>query len=88
MGIRGVSSVSNEQAVGVPSGVAIMIDGVPVPSDSYDGNQVEDMQSVEVLKGPQATLGGRTAASGVINYVTYNPTDTFTGGIYGHRYYG
>src|SRR5271170_6416977 len=29
MGIRGVSSVSNEQAVGVPSGVAIMIDGVP-----------------------------------------------------------
>jgi len=43
MGIRGVSSVSNEQAVGVPSGVAIMIDGVPVPSDSYDGNQVEDM---------------------------------------------
>jgi iron complex outermembrane receptor protein len=81
MGIRGVSSVSNEQAVGVPSGVAIMIDGVPVPSDSYDGNQVEDMQSVEVLKGPQATLGGRTAASGVINYVTYNPTDFFTGGI-------
>lgn len=81
MGIRGVSSVSNEQAVGVPSGVAIMIDGVPVPSDSYDGNQVEDVQSVEVLKGPQATLGGRTAASGVINYVTYNPTDYFTGGI-------
>jgi iron complex outermembrane recepter protein len=81
MGIRGVSSVSNEQAVGVPSGVAIMIDGVPVPSDSYDGNQVEDMQSVEVLKGPQATLGGRSAATGVINYVTYNPTDTFTGGI-------
>jgi iron complex outermembrane recepter protein len=81
MGIRGVSSVSNEQAVGVPSGVAIMIDGVPVPSDSYDGNQVEDAQSVEVLKGPQATLGGRTAASGVINYVTYNPTDHLTGGI-------
>jgi iron complex outermembrane receptor protein len=81
MGIRGVSSVSNEQAVGVPSGVAIMVDGVPVPSDSYDGNQVEDMQSVEVLKGPQATLGGRTAASGIINYVTYNPTDHFTGGI-------
>jgi len=80
MGIRGVSSVSNEQAVGVPSGVAIMIDGVPVPSDSYDGNLIEDMQSVEVLKGPQSTLGGRTAATGVINYVTYNPTDHFTGG--------
>src|SRR5277367_671271 len=81
MGIRGVSSVSNEQAVGVPSGVAIMIDGVPVPSDSYDGNALEDIQSVEILKGPQSTLGGRTAATGIINYVSYNPTDTFTGGI-------
>jgi iron complex outermembrane recepter protein len=79
MGLRGISSVSNEQAVGVPSGVAIMIDGVPVPSDSYDGNLIEDAQSVEVLKGPQATLGGRTAASGIINYVTYDPTDHFTG---------
>jgi iron complex outermembrane receptor protein len=83
MGIRGISSVSNEQAVGVPSGVAIMIDGVPVPSDSYDGNQIEDMQNVEVLEGPQATLGGRTAAAGIINYVTYNPTDHLVGGITG-----
>src|SRR5579884_823337 len=48
MGIRGISSVSNEAAVGVPSGVAIMIDGVPVPPDSYSGNNVEDVRSVEV----------------------------------------
>lgn len=83
MGIRGISSVSNEQAVGVPSGVAIMIDGVPVPSDSYDGNQIEDVQNVEVLEGPQATLGGRTAAAGVINYRTYDPTDHLVGGFTG-----
>jgi len=80
MGVRGISSVSNQQAVGVPSGVAIMVDGVPIPSDSFDGNQVEDVQSVEVLEGPQATLGGRTAAAGIINYRTYNPTDRLTGG--------
>ncbi|HEY3809491.1 MAG TPA: TonB-dependent receptor [Steroidobacteraceae bacterium] len=79
MGIRGISSVSNEQAVSVPSGVAIMVDGVPVPSDSDMGNNIEDVQSVEVLKGPQATLGGSTAAAGIINYVTYNPTDTYQG---------
>lgn len=83
MGMRGISSVSNEQAVGVPSGVAIMVDGVPVPSDSFDGNQVEDLQSVEVLKGPQATLGGRTAAAGVINYRTYDPTSELQGGLSG-----
>ncbi len=83
MGIRGVSSVSNEGTVGLSSGVAILIDGVPVPSDSLDGNALEDAQNVEVLKGPQATLGGRTAASGVINIVTRGPSDTFTGDISG-----
>ncbi len=83
MGIRGVSSVSNEGTVGLSSGVAILIDGVPVPSDSLAGNELDDAQSVEVLKGPQATLGGRTAASGVINIVTRGPTDTFTGDVSG-----
>jgi iron complex outermembrane recepter protein len=80
-GIRGISSVSNEGTVGLSSGVAILVDGVPVPSDSLDGNQLQDVQSIEVLKGPQATLGGRTAASGVINMVTRGPSDTFTGNI-------
>lgn len=79
MGIRGISSVSNEQAVGIPSGVAIEVDGVPIPSDSFDGNEIQDVRSVEVVEGPQSTLGGRTAAAGIINYDTYNPTDYFTG---------
>jgi iron complex outermembrane recepter protein len=78
LGIRGISSVSNEGTVGLSSGVAILIDGVPVPSDSLGGNQLEDIQSIEVLKGPQATLGGRTAASGVINIVTRQPSNTAT----------
>jgi len=81
MGIRGISSVSNEGTVGLASGVAIMIDGVPVPSDSRAGNALEDVQSIEVLKGPQATLGGRTAAQGVINIVTRKPSDTLTGSL-------
>ena len=75
-GIRGISSVSSEGAVGIPSGVAVMIDGVPVPSDSFDANNVMGIQSIEVLLGPQSTLGGRTAASGVINLTTRGPTDS------------
>jgi len=81
IGMRGISSNANEATVGFPSGVAIMIDGVPVPSDSYDGNQLDDVDKVEVLKGPQATLGGRTAAAGVINLVTRGPSDQFEGSI-------
>src|SRR5882672_78675 len=57
VGMRGISTVSDEQTVGISSGVAILIDGVPVPSDSQGANQIEDVQSIEVLKGPQATLG-------------------------------
>ena len=78
-GIRGISSVSNEQTVGISSGVAITIDGVPVPSDSFAANNVAGIQSVEVLLGPQSTLGGRTAASGLINLVTRGPTNTLDG---------
>src|ERR1700676_951489 len=79
LGIRGISSNANEATIGLASGVAIMLDGVPIPSDAVTGNQLEDVKDIEVLKGPQATLGGRTAAAGVINIVTRGPTDQFTG---------
>jgi len=78
-GVRGISSVSNEQTVGISSCVSINIDGVPVPSDSFDANNVAGIQNVEVLLGPQSTLGGRTAASGLINLTTRGPTDTVQG---------
>ncbi len=82
-GIRGVSTVSNEGTVGISSGVAIAIDGVVVPSDSFAANNVAGIQSVEVLMGPQSTLGGRTAATGLINLTTRGPSDTFKGSLTG-----
>ena len=83
LGIRGISTVQSEFNVGLASGVAVMVDGIPVPSDSRAANAIEDVQSIEVLKGPQATLGGRTAAQGVINFVTRKPSDTFSGNLAG-----
>ncbi|WP_198670305.1 TonB-dependent receptor [Dyella sp. C9] len=80
LSIRGISTVSNEAAVGIESGVAMMIDGVPVPSDSVAANDLQDVERVEVLTGPQSTLGGRAASAGVINVVTRSPTDFWTGG--------
>ena len=81
MAIRGVSSNAPEGAVGTPSGVLIAIDGIPVPSDAFGANQLEDVSNVEVLKGPQSTLGGRTAAQGVINVITHSPTASFRDGV-------
>src|ERR1700730_12889613 len=81
LGMRGISSNANESTVGLASGVALMVDGVPVPSDSQSANQLEDVRSIEVLKGPQATLGGRTAAAGIINIVTRAPTPEAAGDV-------
>lgn len=79
--MRGISTSANEAAIGLTSGVSIMIDGVPVPSDSTAANDLQDIRRVEVLKGPQSTLGGRTASAGVINFVTQTPSKTFTGNV-------
>jgi len=79
LSIRGISTDTNEAAIGVESGVATLIDGVPVPSDAVAANDLEDVARVEVLTGPQSTLGGRAASAGVINVVTHSPTDYWTG---------
>lgn len=79
--MRGISTNANEGTIGLTSGVSIMIDGVPVPSDSTAANELQDIRRVEVLKGPQATLGGRTASAGVINFVTQSPSKTFKGNV-------
>jgi iron complex outermembrane receptor protein len=81
LGIRGISSNANEATIGLASGVAYMIDGVPIPSDADMANQLEDVKDIEVLKGPQATLGGRTAAAGIINIVSRGPTDQAAGDV-------
>jgi iron complex outermembrane recepter protein len=82
-GIRGISTNANEGAIGLTSGVSIQVDGVPVPADSFAANTISDIAQLEVLKGPQATLGGRTASAGVINFVTNSPTKTTKGSFSG-----
>lgn len=81
LAMRGISTNANEAAIGLTSGVSLMIDGVPVPSDSMAANELQDIRRVEVLKGPQSTLGGRTASAGVINFVTQTPTQRLTGNL-------
>ena len=78
-GLRGISTNANEGAIGLTSGVSVQIDGVPVPADSFAANTISDVAQLEVLKGPQATLGGRTASAGVINFVTNGPSEITKG---------
>lgn len=76
--IRGMSQTRN----GEPP-VAVIVDGVlQVNSRSFDQG-LFDLQSIEVLRGPQGALYGRNATNGAIIITTKGPTDTFEGYIQG-----
>ncbi|WP_324171831.1 TonB-dependent receptor [Sulfurimonas sp.] len=69
--LRGVSSniVNQDVTVGV------YIDGVPM-FDGWSLNEtLNDIQRIEVLKGPQGTLYGKNTETGVINIITKQPNN-------------
>src|SRR3546814_6874462 len=43
------------------------------------GSAFYDLQSIQVLKGPQGTLFGRNATGGAVLFTTAKPTDEFEG---------
>lgn len=70
--IRGITQVRN----GEPP-VATVIDGVQQISPNQFNQQLYDLDSIEVLKGPQGALYGRNAEGGAILITTKPPGDTF-----------
>ena len=57
--------------------VAVSIDGVFLASTAGANVDLFDIQSVEVLRGPQGTLFGRNTIGGVINIYRTKPTKEF-----------
>jgi iron complex outermembrane receptor protein len=56
--------------------VSVFIDGAPVVGYGFVEG-VEDLERVEVLKGPQSATFGRATFSGAMNLVTKDPTNTY-----------
>lgn len=77
--IRGISSSGN--AAGDAPNVAIYVDGVYQAANSSILGDLPDIQSVQVLKGPQGSLYGQNAAGGAIIIDTVSPSFTWKGKV-------
>lgn len=68
--IRGVAPVS----INAENNVGIYIDGIFVAGREGLNFSQLDLETINVVKGPQAAIYSRSAFSGAINYVTARPT--------------
>lgn len=71
--------------------VAVLVDGIDTSSESiqFGGgsllatNKLLDLQAIEIVKGPQSALYGRSAFAGAVQYVTKDPSREAEGDIRG-----
>ncbi|MFN6935530.1 MAG: TonB-dependent receptor, partial [Tsuneonella sp.] len=75
--LRGIGTFSFSTSV-EPS-VLVMVDEVPLLLPGQAFGNLTDVARIEVLRGPQGTLFGKSASAGVISITTEAPTSTFTG---------
>jgi iron complex outermembrane receptor protein len=72
--IRGMSNV-----LGAPN-AGFFVDGIFV-SGNITSYQLDNLERVEVIRGPQSALFGRQTFSGAINFVTRKPGNELTGRV-------
>lgn len=75
--IRGVGSSSVDAAV--EQEVTVNIDGMPISRGRVVTQAMFDIQSIEVLKGPQALFFGKNSPAGVITVNSVDPGQTLEG---------
>ncbi len=74
---RGVSTNTGDPTL---QNSSKFIDGVYVSGSLYTV-LLDDLERVEVIKGPQSALFGRATFSGAINYITKKPTNELRGNL-------
>ena len=72
MGIRGI--VSQTRNIGFDSGLGVYVDGVLTVRPNAADQELPDIATLEVLRGPQGTLFGRNTTAGAINITTRKPS--------------
>jgi outer membrane receptor protein involved in Fe transport len=69
---------------------ATLVDGIDVTSEAVSNAggsllinpRLIDIERIEIVKGPQSALYGRSAFAGAIQYVTKDPADELSGELY------
>jgi iron complex outermembrane receptor protein len=77
--LRGIGTVGDNP--GLESSVGVVIDGVYRPRNGVGISDLGETERIEVVKGPQSTLFGKSTSAGVINIVTAAPSFTFGSGF-------
>lgn len=77
--IRGITT--NDFGIGLDPAVAVYIDGVYIGRRGASNLNFNDVERVEVLKGPQGTLFGRNSAAGAIHIITKQAHEDFEGNV-------
>ncbi|MBB6091289.1 iron complex outermembrane receptor protein [Povalibacter uvarum] len=89
--IRGIAT--DDFGIGTDPAVGVYVDGIYAARSGASLLAFNDIERIEVLKGPQGTLFGRNSAAGAISIVTRQPEDEFHSllrvrvGQYGKQYY-
>ncbi len=86
--IRGIGERSEFQEP-VNYSVGVVMDGIDLTGIGLAATTL-DIQQIEMLRGPQGTLFGANGLAGLINMVSNNPTENFSGrvGITAEEYGG
>ena len=74
--IRGIGTFAF--SIGVEPSVAVVVDDVPIAFQARAFADLVDVERIEVLRGPQSTLYGKSASAGLINIVTPGPSNELT----------
>ncbi|MDY7097642.1 MAG: TonB-dependent receptor, partial [Pseudomonadota bacterium] len=82
--IRGIGTVGDNP--GLESSVAVFVDGVYRSRSGSALSELGPIDRIEILRGPQGTLGGRNSSAGLINIYTAPPEFDLT--AYGAFTYG
>jgi outer membrane receptor protein involved in Fe transport len=75
--IRGIGTVGDNP--GLESSVVTFIDGVYRSRSGIGLNELGEIDRIEVLRGPQGTLGGRNSSAGLISIISKRPSFDFGG---------